>query len=37
MKGMKLLMEDHIMEAVPAIWRGITFETLQSVFKEWMW
>jgi hypothetical protein len=19
------------------IWRGVTFETLQSVFHEWMW
>jgi hypothetical protein len=36
MNGVKLYMEDHIIKVVPAIWRGITFETPQSVAKEWM-
>jgi hypothetical protein len=35
MKGMELSTEDQIVEATTIIWRGITFDTLQSVFQEW--
>jgi hypothetical protein len=32
----ELTTEDHIVEAITTIWRGINFETLQSVLQEWM-
>jgi hypothetical protein len=36
MEGMELSTEDQIAEAITTIWRGVTFDTLQSVFQEWM-
>jgi hypothetical protein len=36
MEGMELSTENQIIEAITTIWRGITFDTLQSVFQEWM-
>jgi hypothetical protein len=35
--GMELTTEDHIVEAITTIWRGVTFKILQLVFQEWMW
>jgi hypothetical protein len=32
MEGGELSVEDQIIEAVTIIWRGFTFDTLQSVF-----
>jgi hypothetical protein len=34
MKGMKLTTKDHIAKAIATIWRGVTFETQQSVIQE---
>jgi hypothetical protein len=36
MNGMELSTEDQIVEAITTIWRGVTFDTLQSAFQEWM-
>jgi hypothetical protein len=36
MKGMEFTTEDHIIEAITTIWRGVTFETMQSVVQEWI-
>jgi hypothetical protein len=36
MEGINLSTEDRIVEAITTIWRGVTFDTLQSVFPEWM-
>jgi hypothetical protein len=36
MKGMELSVEDQIVEAIATIWRGVTFDMLQSVLQEWM-
>jgi hypothetical protein len=35
MRDMELSTEDQIIEAITTIWRGVTFDTLQSVFQEW--
>jgi hypothetical protein len=35
MKSMELTTESYIVEAIPRIRPGATFETLQSVFQEW--
>jgi hypothetical protein len=34
--GMELSTEDRIAEVITTIRRGVTFDTLQSVFQEWM-
>jgi hypothetical protein len=31
---MELTTKDHIVEAIATIWRGVTFEALQSVFQD---
>jgi hypothetical protein len=36
MKGMELSTENQSVEAKTTIWRGITFDTPQSVFQDWM-
>jgi hypothetical protein len=36
MEGMDLSTEDRIVEAITIIWRGVTFDTLQSVSQEWV-
>jgi hypothetical protein len=36
MEGLELLTKDQIVEAITAIWRCVTFDTLQSMFREWM-
>jgi hypothetical protein len=36
MKDMELSIEDEIVEAITIIWEGVTFDTLQSVFQEWI-
>jgi hypothetical protein len=35
-KDMELPTKDSIVEVIPTIWRGVTFDTLQSVFQEWI-
>jgi hypothetical protein len=35
-KGMDLSTEDHLRDALPSIWPDVTFDTLPSVFKEWL-
>jgi hypothetical protein len=36
MQGMGLSTEDQIVEAITTIWWRVTFDTLHSVFQEWM-
>jgi hypothetical protein len=36
MKGMESSTEDQIVETITTIWPGVTFNTLQSVFQEWV-
>jgi hypothetical protein len=36
MKDMELSTEDQIVEGITTTWRGVTFDTLQSMFQEWM-
>jgi hypothetical protein len=36
MKGMELSTKDQSVETITTIWRGVTSDTVQSVFQEWM-
>jgi hypothetical protein len=36
MKGMEFSTEDQIVSAITTIWQDVTFDTLQSVFQEWI-
>jgi hypothetical protein len=35
-KGKEFSTDDQLLDAIATIWNTLTFETLESVFREWM-